>query len=68
MYIKELACPRCDSKVVVDGALWEIGTVRLRCPRCLHRFLPEGSPCSRTVGSVANASVPVTIWEDETIQ
>ena len=63
MYIKELACPRCQGKVVVDGALWEIGTVRLRCSNCGHLFLPPGSPHSRTLEAVANANVPIEIWE-----
>ncbi len=65
MHIKELLCPRCQSKVVADGGLWEIGTVRLRCPSCAHLFLPQGSPLSRTVASVTNASVAITIWEPE---
>lgn len=65
MYIKELACPRCQGKVVVDGALWEVGTVRLRCPKCAHLFFPPQSPGSRTVEEVANASVPIQIWELE---
>lgn len=65
MYIKELTCPRCRGKVVVDGALWEIGTVRLRCPNCGNRFLPPGSPRSRSVEAVANANVPIEIWESE---
>ena len=65
MYIKEVACPICHAKVVVDGALWEIGTVRLRCPRGKHMFLPANSPQSRTVESVANANVPIEIWDTE---
>jgi hypothetical protein len=65
MYIKELACPICKAKVVVDGALWEIGTVRLRCPQGGHMFLPEGSPRSRTVESVANANVPIKVWDTD---
>jgi predicted Zn finger-like uncharacterized protein len=65
MYIRELPCPLCQSKIVVDGALWEIGTVRLRCPKCAHLFLPPNSPRSRTVEEVANASVPISIWEPE---
>jgi len=65
MYIKEIACPVCTAKVVVDGALWEIGTVRLRCPQGGHMFLPTGSPQSRTVESVANANVPITVWDTE---
>ena len=65
MYIKETACPTCSAKVVVDGALWEIGTVRLRCPTGKHMFLPTGSPKSRTVESVANSNVPIEIWGAE---
>ena len=65
MYIKEVACPICHAKVVVDGALWEIGTVRLRCPTGKHMFLPTDSPKSRTVESVANANVPIEIWDTE---
>jgi hypothetical protein len=65
MYIKEVACPVCTAKVVVDGALWEIGTVRLRCPQGAHMFLPTGSPQSRTVESVTGANVPITVWDTE---
>ena len=65
MYIKEVACPVCAEKVVVDGALWEVGTVRLRCPLGGHMFLATGSPRSRTLESVANANVPITVWETE---
>ena len=65
MYLKELACPRCRRRFVVDGALWEIGTVRVRCTSCAHLFLPEGSTRSRSVEQVANASVPIEIWEPD---
>lgn len=65
MYIKELSCPKCGRRFVVDGALWEIGTVRVRCIRCAHMFLPEGSPRSKAVETVVNASVPIEIWEPE---
>jgi hypothetical protein len=65
LYIKEVACPICHAQVVVDGALWEIGTVRLRCPTGAHMFLPTGSPQSRTVESVANANVPIAVWDTE---
>lgn len=65
MHIKNSQCPRCGASVVVDGGLYDIGTVRLRCPTCAHYFLPEGSPQSRTVQQVANTSVNVTIWEPE---
>lgn len=68
MYIKEVACPVCASKVVVDGALWEVGTVRLRCPQGGHMFLPVGSPQSRTVESVANVNVPITVWDTESVR
>lgn len=65
MHIKNTECPRCGAQLVVDGGLWEIGTVRLRCPRCAHYFLPERSPGSKTVETVANTSVPIEIWEPE---
>jgi predicted Zn finger-like uncharacterized protein len=65
MYIKELRCPECERRFVVDGALWEIGTVRVRCTACAHLFLPPGSPHSRSVEHVANASVPIAIWEPD---
>lgn len=65
MYIKQLTCPACAEHFVVDGALWEIGTVRVRCVACAHMFLPEDSPRSRTVEQVTNASVPIEIWEPE---
>jgi len=65
MYIKDVRCPRCGARCVVDGALWEVGTVRLRCPSCGHYFLPSGSPQSTTVQSVANASVDIEVWEPE---
>lgn len=68
MYIKEVVCPVCEAKVVVDGALWEIGTVRLRCATHGHMFLPAGSPRTRTVEAVANASVPIAIWDSEGTQ
>ena len=65
MYIKEVACPICHAKVVVDGALWEVGTVRLRCPTGEHMFLPAGSPKSRTIESVANTKVSIAVWDTE---
>ena len=65
MYIKEQTCPRCSAHFVVDGALFDIGTVRLRCQACAPMFLPEGSPRSRTVESVTNANVDIEIWEPE---
>ena len=63
MYIKELACPKCRVRFVVDGALWEIGTVRVRCTGCGHMFLPDGSPQSTDVVTVTNASIPIEVWE-----
>jgi len=65
MYIREVECPQCSARVILDGAVWEIGTVRMRCPTCAHYFLPPGSPRSRTIESVTNASVSITIWEPE---
>ena len=65
MYIREVQCPACKARFVVDGALWEIGTVRVRCVHCSHMFLPEGSPRSRSIESVANASVSIEIWDPE---
>jgi transposase-like protein len=65
MHIKEVGCPACGARLVVDGGLFEIGSVRLRCSTCAHYFLAEGSPGSKTVDGVTNASVPITIWEPE---
>ncbi len=65
MHIELLTCPMCEGRFVVDGSLWEIGTVRLRCAHCAHMFLPEGSPRTRTVEKVTNSSVAIEIWEPE---
>ena len=65
MYLKRLTCPVCGDRFVVDGSLWEIGTVRVRCTKYAHMFVPEGSPHTRSVEQVANASVPIEIWEPE---
>jgi predicted Zn finger-like uncharacterized protein len=65
MYIKELTCPACGWRFVVDGSLWEVGTVRVRCTRCGSMFLPSGSPRTKSVEMVTNASVPIEIWETE---
>jgi len=63
--MKELCCPKCGRRFVVDGALWEVGTVRVRCTECAHMSLPEGSPRTKSVESVVNSSVPIEIWEPE---
>jgi transposase-like protein len=65
MHIKEVACPRCGKTSVVDGGLFEIGSVRLRCTNCGFYFEPADSPRSKTVAQVTNANVEVTIWEPE---
>lgn len=63
MELRKATCPRCDDVFVVGAPLWDIGTVRLRCPRCAHYFFPEGSPGTGSVERAANASVPIDIWE-----
>lgn len=63
MHIKEAVCPRCASLVVVDGGLYDIGSIRLRCPSCHNYFLPPDSPRSKTIREVTNASVEIRIWE-----
>jgi predicted Zn finger-like uncharacterized protein len=65
VHIKEVRCPECGAVLVVDGGLFEIGSVRLRCSTCAHYFLPADSPGSKTVREVTNAGVEVTIWEPE---
>jgi hypothetical protein len=50
---------------VVDGGLFDIGHVPLRCPFCHHQFVPRDSPGTRTVRDVTNASVEIRIWEPE---
>lgn len=65
MLINEVVCPSCGQQFIVDRALWEIGTVRLRCGKCETYFLPQGSPKSRTVESATRSSVPIKIWEPE---
>lgn len=65
MYLREVRCPRCEGRFVVDGSLWDAGVVRLRCPSCSHYFLPDGSPRNRSVRAVAGASVDIEIWEPE---
>jgi predicted Zn finger-like uncharacterized protein len=65
VHIKEVHCPECGARLVVDGGLFEIGSVRLRCTTCSHYFLPDDSPGSKTVGEVTNASVVITIWEPD---
>lgn len=63
MHIREVTCPQCDSGLVVDGSLFEIGTVRLRCSNCARYFLPTDSPHLKTIEEATNASVNITIWE-----
>ena len=65
MHIKNVACPACTGLVVVDGGLYDIGHVRLRCPHCGHRFLPPDSPGTKTVREITNADVEIQIWEPE---
>jgi transposase-like protein len=65
MHIKEVTCPRCRKISVVDGGLYEIGTIRLRCTHCGFYFEPPDSPRSKTVAQVTNANVAITIWEPE---
>jgi transposase-like protein len=65
MHIQEVTCPRCGNISVVDGGLYEIGTIRLRCTHCGFYFEPHDSPRSKTVAQVTNANVAITIWEPE---
>ena len=65
MHIKEVTCPRCGVKLIVDGGLYEIGTIRLRCTNCGLYFEPPGSPRSKSVAEVTNSNVEVSIWEPE---
>lgn len=65
MYVKSPACPECGTRFIVDGGLWEVGTVRLRCTGCGHMFLPPGSPRSRTVEAITNANVSIEVWEPD---
>ncbi len=65
MHIKEVTCPRCGAKLIVDGGLFEIGTIRVRCTSCSQYFEPADSPRSKTIAEVTNSNVEVTIWEPE---
>lgn len=65
MHIKEAPCQQCGTVVIVDGGLFDIGTVRVRCPGCEAYFLPPGSNRSKTVREAANAAVEVEVWEPE---
>jgi transposase-like protein len=65
MHIKEVTCPRCGELSIVDGGLFEIGIIRLRCTHCGFYFEPADSPRSKTVEEVTNANVEITIWEPE---
>jgi transposase-like protein len=65
MHIKQVTCPRCGALSIVDGGLFEIGSVRLKCTNCAFYFEPAGSPRSKTIAEVTNANVEVTIWEPE---
>lgn len=63
MLIREVRCPECSEGFIVDEELWRVGSVKLHCPSCQNYFEPEGSPSEGSPGQVANASVPITIWE-----
>ncbi len=65
MHIKNADCPNCTRVFVVDGGLFDIGHVPLRCPFCHYQFVPRDSPGTRTVRDVTNASVEIRIWEPE---
>jgi predicted Zn finger-like uncharacterized protein len=65
MRIRDVTCPRCGAHHIVDSGLFDIGTVRVRCPECSHYFHPSGSPATRTVEDVTNANVTISIWEPE---
>jgi predicted Zn finger-like uncharacterized protein len=63
MLIEMVDCPACGAPFIVDHNLWSVGTVRLRCVRCRHYFLPEHSPRSMSVEEASNAGAPIEIWE-----
>lgn len=65
MHIKEAPCGQCGTVVIVDGLLFDVGTVRVRCPGCGAYFLPPGSSRSVTIREATNASVDIEIWEPE---
>ena len=63
MHIQNAVCPGCRTAFIVDQKLWDVGTVKLRCIGCGHRFLPPASAKSLTVEQATNAAVPISVWE-----
>lgn len=63
MLIQTALCPKCTTSFIVDQKLWDVGTVRLRCIGCGHRFLPPGSPKSLSIEKATNAAVPISEWQ-----
>lgn len=63
--MRDEICPECGARNIVDSGMCDIGTVRIRCVGCTHYFLPEVSARDRTVESVTNAAVPITVWEPD---
>jgi predicted Zn finger-like uncharacterized protein len=64
MLIQKAACPTCHASFIVDQKLWDVGTVKLRCIGCGHRFLPPASPKSLSVEQATNAGMPIKVWQD----
>jgi predicted Zn finger-like uncharacterized protein len=56
-------CPRCGADLLVDTDLFRIGTIRLRCGQCSHYFHPATAADETDIQSVANANVPIELWE-----
>ena len=63
MLIRNAECPECKTRFIVDQKLWDIGTVKLRCIGCGHRFLPPESPRSLSAEQATNAAAPIKVWE-----
>jgi predicted Zn finger-like uncharacterized protein len=63
MHIQNATCPKCGARFIVDQKLWDVGTVKLRCIGCGHRFVPPASAKSLSVEQATNAAVPVKVWD-----
>ena len=63
MLIRNAACPQCKTTFIVDQKLWDVGTVKLYCIGCGHRFLPPASPKSLSAEQATNAAVPIEVRE-----
>jgi hypothetical protein len=63
MLIESVECTKCEERFIAEDELVEVTALRLRCPYCLQYFAVCDADAGLAPERVANASVPVDIWE-----